>query len=215
MNHCLGSPCRFLLPGLALAVLGLAAVPALKSAAAAAPAPVATADGDLKAGHYVIDSVHSNVVFRILHMNVSPFWGRFNHVEGQFTLDPDKPEAATLEVKIQADSVDTNNGKRNSHVMSPDFLSVKEFPLIQFKSTKVNRAADGVYEVTGKLTLHGVSQDLMLHVEQTGAGEGAGQAIAGFESTFTIQRSKFGMDQMLDALGDDVRVTVGLEARLE
>lgn len=220
MNACLANSMKITLPVLALGLLGFAAAPALmpqqaKAAAkakpdAAPPAAATSAAGDLKAGSYDIDPLHSTVIFRILHMKVSPFYGRFDKVSGNFTIDPAKPEAATLDVKIQADSLDTNNDKRNQDVMGPDLLSVKEFPVMEFKSDKVKKAGAG-YEVTGKFTLHGVTKDLTLQIDQTGASEGKHGTAAGFETTFTIKRSDFGMTSMADALGDDIKVMVGIE----
>jgi len=203
VNARLALPARLVLP-LALGVLGLTAAAALPSSRA-----------DLKAGKYTIDPVHSTVVFRVLHMNVSPFYGRFNKIEGHFEVDPAKLDKATLAVTIDAASVDTNVEKRNQHLKSADFFSVKEFPTIEFKGEKIKKSKDDTYEVAGKLTLHGVTKDLTLEVHQTGFLESERGTVAGFETTFTIKRSDFGMSNMLDALGDEVKVMIGIEAGLE
>jgi polyisoprenoid-binding protein YceI len=212
VNACLALPTRLVLP-LALGLLGLTAAtgPALVAPTLVAPAPRA----DLKAGKYTIDGVHSTVVFRVIHNNVSPFYGRFNKVAGHFSVDPAKLDDAAIEITIDADSVDTNVEKRNQHLKSADFFSVKEFPTIEFKGDKVKKSKDDTYEVSGKLTLHGVTKDLTLQVQQTGAAESERGTLAGFETTFTIKRSDFGMTNMLEGVSDEVKLMIGIEAGLE
>ena len=190
-----------------LAGLLVAATAGSAPAPAAAPAAAPT--------QFEIDPVHSTALFRIQHMGVSYFNGRFNQIEGQITLDAEDPAKSTVELTIAAESVDTNNKKRDDHIRSPDFLNASEFPEIKFKSEKVKALADKKVEIEGQLTLHGQTKPLKVQVEQTGlakSSRGEGQ-IAGFETTFTIKRSDFGMDGMLDALGDEVRITLGVEAR--
>lgn len=194
----------------ALVSLGGLFAALLVSATLPTPAPAAARAA---AEQFEVDSIHSSVVFRIKHMGVSYFHGRFNQIEGQFTLDADKPENSSVEVSIAAESVDTNSGKRDDHVRSPDFLNASEFPQITFKSEKVKAAKDGHFEVSGQLTLHGETRPLTVQVEQTGTGKamrGDGK-LTGFETTFTIKRSDFGMKEMLDSLGDEVRLTVAVE----
>jgi polyisoprenoid-binding protein YceI len=118
---------------------------------------------------------------------------------------------------IQTASVDSRNDKRNQHLMSPDFFSVKEFPTIEFKSTEVKAAGKDEYEVKGKLTLHGVTKDLTLKVQQVGQADGEKGKVAGFETHTTIKRSDYGMGGHIDdgMLGDDVDVIVSVEAHAE
>jgi len=159
---------------------------------------------------FTVDGVHSSVVFRIKHMNVAPFYGRFNKVGGTFLLDGD---SSVVDVTIDAESVDTANGGRDKHVKSQDFLSVKEFPTIAFKSTSARKQVqgDGV-DVTGTLTFHGVTKTITVTVRPTGEAAGVkGGTVAGLEATFTIKRSEYGMGGMPGALGDDVTVMIGLE----
>ena len=182
--------------------------------AAVAPAPAALAPAAAPTP-FEVDGVHSSVIFRIQHMGVSYFHGRFNSIQGLITLDAENPAGSSVELTIAAESVDTNNGKRDDHIRSPDFLNASEFPEIKFKSDSVKALGDKSFEVAGQLTLHGETKPLTVKVEQTGLAKnsrGEGQ-IAGFETTFTVKRSDFGMDQMLDALGDEVRLTVAVEAR--
>jgi polyisoprenoid-binding protein YceI len=194
-------PLIILLAGLSV----LAAAPSPEAgAAAAAAAPRA----------FAVDGGHSSVVFRIRHLGVSNFYGRFNDIGGQFVLDEDDAAGSSVQITIQADSVDTASEKRDQHLRSPDFFNVKEFPLMRFVSESVEALGEDRFAVGGTLTLHGVSQPLAVEVVKTGEGEGMrGGTIAGFETSFTIQRSAFGMDYMPDGLGDDVEITLAVEAR--
>jgi polyisoprenoid-binding protein YceI len=162
---------------------------------------------------YKVDTVHSTVIFRIKHNNVNYFQGRLNDLSGTLTIDEQNPAASVLDMKVSSDSIDTGNPKRDQHVKGPDFLNVKLFPAITFKSTQVSKSASGSYDLTGNLTLHGVTKPVSVKLEQTGASAGQrGGTLAGFEATFTIKRTDFGISQFPQMLGEDVRLTVNIEA---
>lgn len=164
-------------------------------------------------GTFQIDPVHSSVVYRVKHMDVSNFYGRFNDVSGSFTLDESDPTKSNIEVTIKTDSVDSGNGKRDEHLKSPSFFNAKEFPEISFKSTKVAAGDDGALRVTGNLTLHGISKEITVNLEKTGEAtlERMGHR-AGVETVFTIKRSDFGMDYMVNGgLGDEIKLMVAFE----
>ena len=161
---------------------------------------------------YKIDPVHSSLIFKIKHMNIANFYGRFNKMEGSFTYDKENAENNKLEIKIDADSVDTANGKRDEHVKSPDFLNAKQYPAIEFKSTSVKKLSDTEFELTGDMTLHGQTKSVTTKLQKTGeATDQKGVHRAGGETTFTIKRSDFGMDKMMQMLGDEITVTVAVE----
>lgn len=179
-----------------LATAGLLAV----AAAPARPAPAA-ADASK------VDPVHSSVVFRIRH-NTAPFYGRFNQVSGSFQLDAADPAKSSLDVSVKSASVDSNNPKRDDHLKSQSFFSVSEFPTITFKGKQFKKVSGNSWEVTGDLTLRGVTKAVTVAVEDTSDGKGGG-----LEAKFTIKRSDFGMNFMVDkGLGDDVSLMIGLEA---
>jgi polyisoprenoid-binding protein YceI len=162
---------------------------------------------------YKVDTVHSSVIFRVKHMNTSYFWGRFNNLSGSFSLDEANPGACRFEFEVKSDSVDTANGKRDTHLKSPDFLSAVQFPAITFKSQSVTKEGAG-YHVTGELTLHGVTKPITMEVVPTGTGKGpTGGAIAGIETSFGFKRTDFGMTKMVPMVGDDVQIHVGIEGR--
>lgn len=174
-------------------------------------APRASEADPVAPANYKIDASHSAVMFRVKHMGVSWFYGRFNEFSGKVAWDAAKPEASTLELSIDPASVDTHNKDRDDHLRKPDFFSVKEFPAVTFKSTKVAKKGDKL-EVTGELELHGVKKTITVPVEHVGTADTERGSKAGFEATIDIKRSDFGMSYGLpDALGDDVRIMISLE----
>lgn len=162
-----------------------------------------------RAESYRVDPVHSSVIFKIRHLNTSYFQGRFNSVAGQLTLDAPNP---AIDVQVKAESVDTANPARDQHIKSPDFLNARQFPDIAFKSTAIKKVEEGKYDVEGNLTMHGATKPVKLQLVRTGSGRGQrGGTIAGFETSFDIKRSEFGMTNSLESLGDEVRLFIGLE----
>ncbi len=161
---------------------------------------------------YTVDPVHSSAVFRIRHNNVSNLYGRFNAPEGTITYDAAKPEESSFNITIKIANVDTANPQRDTHLKSAAFFNVAEMPTMTFKSTGVKKGAGEALEVTGDLTVHGVKKPVTVTLEKTGEASGNGRSLIGFEGTFNIKRSDFGMSEMLNAVGDDVRIMVSFEA---
>ena len=173
------------------------------AAACAAPAP---------AEEFTVDTGHSTVLFRILHMGVSNAWGRFDNIAGTVNLDEADPAKSALDITISTESVDTGVAKRDDHLRGPDFFNARQFPKITFKSQSLRATGADTYEVTGTLTLHGVSRPLTVTLKKIGAGKSPlGDQRLGVETGFTIKRSDFGMKNMLDAVGDNVLLIVSLE----
>lgn len=165
-----------------------------------------------KAGEYAIDAVHSAVIFRIKHNEAAYNYGRFNGIDGVVNYD-EASGVTGIKVEVDTGTVDTANKDRDNHLRSPDFFNAKQFPRITFKSTSVKKASEHAYEVAGEFTLNGVTKPLTVTLEHTGNGKTMqGGEVAGFETTFTIIRSEFGMTKYLPGVGDEVRLTVGLEA---
>jgi polyisoprenoid-binding protein YceI len=164
---------------------------------------------------WVVDSVHSSVVFRIKHANTAWFYGAFTDVSGEVVYDPEAPEASTVRLRILAESISTRDPKRDAHLKSPDFFDAKQHPAITFTSTKVAAGEDAnTFDVTGELELHGVKKSITLQVEKTGEGEFQGPRL-GFEATPTVKRSEFGMDYGIakNVLGDEVTLKISLECK--
>ena len=166
----------------------------------------------LAAENYRVDPVHSSAVFRIKHANLVPFWGRFNEPAGAFTLDEADPSKSTFTVEIAVDKVSTGNDRRDNHLKSPDFFNAKQYPKITFKSTSVKKGeGENILDVSGDLTMHGVTKPITVKVELAGKGQFNGKPIAGVEATFTVKMSDHEIKGMPGALSDEVKVIVALE----
>lgn len=198
----------------ATAVVGISAFAFLGGAA---PAPTAAAAlASSAAAHaattFTVDPVHSSVVFKVKHNNVSNFYGRFNKVEGMFNLDAANPSASVLSVTIDADSIDSNNSKRDAHLKTGDFFSTKEFPTITFVGKEFKKAGDTTFEVKGDLTIRGTTKSMTITVEDTGHGAARTGAVAGVAATFKVNRGDFGVNFMLDkGISNEVTLMIGLE----
>ena len=110
--------------------------------------------GTVRAQEFVVDPAHSSANFKISHLGLSWVFGRFNEITGNFTIDPVDATKSTFGITIKADSIDTNNAKRDEHLRSPDFFNTKQFPTLSFRSTAVKAIKDG-FQVTGDMTMHG------------------------------------------------------------
>jgi polyisoprenoid-binding protein YceI len=164
-------------------------------------ADVARGDG------YKVDPVHSFALFRVHHFNAGNVWGRFNEPAGEFTLDQADPSKDTFTVELKVSKLDTGNAKRDSDLQGPDWFNARQFPTITFKSTAVKKGEGNMLDVTGDLTIHGVTKSVVVAVEVTGV---AGQR-AGAEGTVTVKRSDFGMKAMPSGVGDEVKLIVAVE----
>jgi polyisoprenoid-binding protein YceI len=209
------SKCAIALISIAAAGLWFAGVLAPSNAASAeAPSP-APSPVESQATVYQIDKVHSTAVFRVKHLNVAYFYGRFNEITGSIAWDETDPAAGRIDVTINTESVDTANEGRNGHLRSPDFFNTKEYPAATFVSKSIERKSGSTYAVTGDLTLHGVTKTITADIEHTGsAPHPRGGQLLGLEAVFTIRRSDFNMNYGIEngALGDEVKLFVGLEA---
>lgn len=200
---------RFLVP-LVAACAAVATAFTLPTSAPIAPGT------ETKAGTYSVDAVHSTVIFRALHMGSSWSFGRFDKIEGSFTLDPAKPEACKVSIKIDTASVDTDNADRDKHLSSPDFLDVKQFPNATFESTSVKKKGEKTYAVTGDFTLHGVKKSVTIDLEHIGSNEHpmAG-SVTGFYGELTIDRMEYGISYSPEMLGKDVKLMLSIEGQLQ
>lgn len=192
----------------ALVLAGLAFAPAFSAPETAAPL-----DPRPAAATWTVDPVHSTLGFRIQHLKTSWFNGRVNGLSGTVVYDADKPAECSIQFEVDVASVDTGNKDRDEHLRSPDFFNAKVNPKASFKSSKVAKEGKDKFQVTGTLSLHGVSKEITIPAEFTGSGKNMqGAEIAGFETVFTIKRSDFGITTYPDALGEEVKITVNLEA---
>lgn len=193
--------------------IGLAGVILAGAAAAVGLAPrgeVARAEG---AATWKIDSVHSSLMFRVLHLNTAYFYGRFNEISGEISWDDGAPASGSLNVEIKTESVDSKNPGRDRHLRSSDFFNADQFPTCTFKSTSITARGEQTFELKGDLTINGVTKPVAVTLEKTGTGKDRrGTELIGFETVFTVKRSDFGITFMSNGLGDEVKVFCSLEA---
>ncbi len=201
---------------LAMTVAALSAA-LLPVAAHAEDAPAMAAPG---AHAYSIDPHHSHVGFRIRHL-VSRVDGRFKDFAGTVTYDPRAPQSSSVEVTVQATSIDTDTPRRDDDLRSDNFFDVAKFPTLSFQSVSVQPRSADKLDVTGDLTLHGVTKRVTIPVEVLGTMPFRGGEKAGFATTFTIDRKDYGItwnraiDQGGALLGDEVEVSIQLETGWE
>lgn len=164
---------------------------------------------------FVLDPTHTSILFAVPHLGFSKVYGRFNTMEGTFTLDAEAPEKSSVVVTIDAASLDTNDKERDKHMRGEDFFDVARYPTLSYKSTEVKLEGDKAATVTGDLTMHGVTKPVPLKVTLVGTGPhpmDKAKTIAGFSARGTLKRSDFGMGYGVPVLGDDVELIIEVEA---
>jgi polyisoprenoid-binding protein YceI len=166
---------------------------------------------------YTYDPLHTQVLFSINHMGFTNVHGRFDKFKGSFTLDEQKPETATANIAIDVNSVDLPDATWIEHTQKK-LLESDKFPAIEFKSTGVKRIGDKTADLTGDLTLHGVTRPVTLHVALNKVGVNPmmqNQKDAGFSVTGTIKRSDFGLTQFIPMVGDEVALDIEVDGKHE
>ena len=165
---------------------------------------------------WTVDKAHSNVDFSVRHL-MANVRGHFADYDGVIVMDAD-PAKSSVEFTIQSKSIDTANEQRDTHLRSADFFEVEKYPAITFKSTAVKKTGDNAYEVTGPLTMRGVTKVVTLPVTFLGeAKDPWGNLKGGFSLSTVLNRKDFGinwnkaLDQGGFILGDEVKVEINLE----
>jgi len=160
---------------------------------------------------WTVDPVHSEVGFSVRHL-LTPVSGEFNDFSGTIVYDAEEPSNSSVDVTVQAASIDTDNERRDGHLKSEDFFAVEQHPTLTFKSKKVAKLG-GNLAVTGDLTIRGVTKEVTIPIDVLGVlGDKAG-----FSTEFTVDRQEFGvswnraLDQGGALLGDDVKVRLNFE----
>lgn len=186
----------------ALIALSFAAAPALAGAAT-----------------YELDPAHSSAQFSVRHMMVTNVRGDFGTIAGKVVLDEKDLTKSTVEATIDATSINTRDRKRDDHLKSADFFDVAKFPTITFKSSKVQKVADGKLKVTGMLTMRGVSREVTLDVEGPTAEikDPWGNIKRGASATTKINRKDFGVNWNAPletgglVVGEEVAITLDIQ----
>jgi polyisoprenoid-binding protein YceI len=145
-------------------------------------------------GTYTIDPAHTRIGFVARHAMVTKVRGAFNAFEGTAVLDGTNPDASSARVTIDASSIDTRNAQRDEHLRSNDFLALAEYPQITFVSTAVRQLDESAFEVTGDLTIKGVTKSITIPFTFEGAAQDPfGNVRVGFEGSVAINRKDYGI----------------------
>ena len=145
-------------------------------------------------GTYTVDPAHTRIGFVARHAMVTKVRGSFDEFAGTAVLDGANPANSRVEVTIEAASIDTRNAQRDEHLRGNDFLAMQEYPKITFASTGVRQAGETTFEVTGDLTIKGVTNEITIPFEFEGAAKDPfGNERVGFEGSVTINRKDYGV----------------------
>lgn len=166
-----------------------------------------------------IDSTHSGIHFTVRHMVIAKVRGRFADWRGSVTVDPDDLSSVSAEVEIDAASIDTGVGDRDTHLRSGDFFDVERFPKLTFKSTKVEKVGDDRFKLYGDLTIRDVTREVVLDATYEGKGKDPwGNERVAFSGSTSLNRGDFGLtwNQALETGGllvsDKIDIDVEVQA---
>ena len=166
-----------------------------------------------------IDPAHTGINFSVRHMVVSKVRGRFGKYSGTIKLDDADITRSSVEVNIEASSIDTGVADRDTHLRSPDFFDVEKFPELKFRSHRVERVDATRYRIIGELTIRGVKREVSLDVEYGGRGKDPwGNERVGFVAKTSIDRKDYGLtwNQVLESggilVGDRIDIDLDVQA---
>ncbi|MBB3110751.1 polyisoprenoid-binding protein YceI [Paenibacillus phyllosphaerae] len=168
---------------------------------------------------WTVDTAHSSVDFSVKHMMIAKVKGSFHQFSADIEADPADLSNAAISFKIDLASVDTRNADRDAHLRNPDFFNVETYPELVFQATKITKTDDGEYDVTGNVSLHGVTKEETFEVSFEGTGKDPwGNAKVGFSAKGSLKRSDYGLtyNAALETggvlIGDEVKFTLDIEA---
>lgn len=168
--------------------------------------------------NWTIDASHSGVHFSVRHMMITNVRGEFQKLSGSVRYDAKRPEQLEIRASIDAASINTREPQRDGHLRSADFLDVEQYPQLTFVSRSTKLKSGGDLEVTGDLTIHGVTRPVVLHVDTPTpeSKDPFGNVRVGASATTKIKRSDFGMtwNSVIEAggvlVGDEVAITLDI-----
>ena len=166
-----------------------------------------------------LDPTHSEVAFSVKHLMISTVRGRFSGVKGSIFLDTEDVSRSSVEVEVDAATIDTREEKRDGHLRSPDFFDVETYPTITFRSRRIEPVGGDRFKVTGDLTIRGVTREVVLDVTEEGRGRDPwGGERVGFSATGKIDRRDFGLtwNQALETGGvmvsNEIKLSIEAQA---
>lgn len=166
-----------------------------------------------QAGIWQIDPNHSSAQFSVRHLGVSTVRGAFMKVSGSAKYDPSDPSKDSLDATIEAASVDTRVDMRDNDLRSPNFLDVQKYPTIAFHSKQTKVSGAGKLQITGDLTIHGVTKEVVLDVDGPSAAikDPWGNQRIGASASTKINRHDFAVNGAPGVVGDDITITIDAE----
>lgn len=170
--------------------------------------------GQAMAADYIIDKEgqHAFVNFKISHLGYSWLYGTFKDFDGSFSFDEKNPEASQVKVKLNTASVDTNNAERDKHLRSDDFLNAGKYPTAQFESTAVKSTGQGTADISGNLTLNGVTKPVVIAATFVGQGDDPwGGYRAGFAGSTKLKLKDFDIQKDLGPASQEVELIISIE----
>ena len=187
----------------------------MKSTLIAAALAVSATTAFASAEKYVLDSSHSQVIFSWNHLGFSTTTGMFSGFEGEIMFDQEDPAASSVTVSMPVIEMITGWKPREDHFMTEDFFGAAEGDLVTFTSTGIEVTGENTANITGDLTMNGVTKSVVLDAKLNQVGEHpmAGKPWAGFDATTTLVRSDFDLGQFAPFVGDEVEVNISIEAQ--
>ncbi|SFJ24169.1 Polyisoprenoid-binding protein YceI [Paenibacillus sp. UNC496MF] len=168
---------------------------------------------------WLVDATHSSVDFTIKHMMIAKVKGTFHEFSAEIEADPNDLTTANIRFDVTLASIDTRNADRDNHLRTGDFFDIEHYPALTFQSTSIVKTGDGEYDVTGNLTLRGLTRPETFSVTYEGSGKDPwGNEKVGFSAKGAISRSSYGLtyNAVLETggvlIGDEVKIAIELEA---
>jgi len=160
-----------------------------------------------------IDPAHSAAQFSVRHLGISTVRGEFKKVSGSANYDPSDPAKTSIEATIDATTIDTRVDKRDNDLRGPEFFDVQKYPTITFKSKRTEAEGTGKLKITGDLTIHGVTREVVLDVDgpTPPIKDPKGNSHMGASATTKINRKDFGVSGAPTVAGDEVSITIDVE----
>ncbi|MCP1092702.1 YceI family protein [Bacillaceae bacterium OS4b] len=171
---------------------------------------------------WIVDPTHSAIEFSVKHMMIAKVKGSFNKFEASILANPSDLTTAEIDFTVDVASIDTRNADRDNHLRTADFFDVEKNPTLTFKSTKIVKTDEDEYDVTGNVTLNGVTQEETFNITFEGQGKDPwGNEKAGFSGKGKVKRSDYGLtyNAALETggvlIGDQITLTIEIEAAKE
>jgi polyisoprenoid-binding protein YceI len=197
---------------LALPLLSAAAltIPSCAEILQAAWTPPSSDVAKAPVGTYAIEPTHTQVMFSVLHLGFTNYYGTFSGASGSLTFTPENPSRMAISVSVPVSSVSTTSAKLDEELKSADWLDAARYPAMTFTSTTITAAGPQEADIIGMLTLHGISRPVTLHATFNGAGVNPldHKETLGFQISGQIRRSDFGVSNYVPLVSDAVTLII-------